>query len=676
MTLKSKITLLETSSFMYNKKLIVSIIFFFASIWSFPLLTMEIITGYDSWWIIGLHLVKTNDLVWGTDIIWTYGPLGYLLYPINVDNELWKHSFLYGVISHSLFFLTAFFLVLKTNHPIRNAFVFGIFSIYFMWLDLYYFPWIGILIGFFLYLEHTKNKFFLIPLAFSVAFLTFTKFDLGIGSTSILVISCIYLALKGRLKESIFCIVLYLSFLIVIWQAVTNSLESFPSYITNSLDLATGFTSVMPLDNLPFFLLLMSIPTLVIYILWIFHKNQNDRNYLKFLLISPITVFFFFKEGYMRFDLIHVQIFFLLTATFFLILVMINKGKANKIILFSTYGLIIVFSFSSLFIISEWLIFQTNQNPSLSETLIVATENLGLAYSAPYLSYAPQQFEYFFNDEKLELKKAEQKLNLRNKFSPLSQKTLELLGNHTVDVIPFDIGLVYAYDLNYQPRPLIVSVGYTQNSDKIGSKHFASTSSPDYILYEKITLDYHYPLFDEPATFRSLLCNYHPAHSDGGRIILEKNNKNICLKEEIISEQTVNFEQKVSVPTNVEGYLFAKINIQQNFLGKILDFIYKQPQVFININEESVFRFITSTAQNGILLNYNLEPNENCTLIDKVNSFLITTQYHDLYGVKFHTLNTGPVNLIDPQNLFEEEIKIEFIEMKINKTSPQTSIIC
>ena len=122
--------------------------------------------------------------------------------------------------------------------------------------------------------------------------------------------------------------------------------------------------------------------------------------------------------------------------------------------------------------------------------------------------------------------------------------------------------------------------------------------------------------------------------------------------------------------------MFAKINIKQNLLGKIFNSLYKKPQVFIQINEENVYRFITSTAQNGILLNYDSESKEDCTLIDRVYSFLITTEYHDLFGRKFHTLNTGPVNLIVPQSFFEEEIKIEFLEMKINKTYPQISIIC
>ncbi len=682
MTLRSKITL-KTSQLLYNKKLIVSIIIIFVSIWSFPFLITELINVPDNWWVIGLHLIKTKDLVWGTDIVWTYGPLGYLLFPINVDNELWKHTFFYGIISHSLFFLTAFFFVLKTNHPIRNAIVFGFFSIFFMWIDFYYFHWIGILLGFYLYLEYVKNKFLLIPLAFSVAFLTFTKFDLGIGSTSILVLSCIYLALRGRIKESIFCIVLYALFLILIWQVVTNSLESFPSFITNSLDLANGFTSVMPIDNLPFFILLMSIPTLVLYIFWVFNKNQNNRKHLKFLFISPITIFFFFKEGYMRFDLPHVMIFFLLAATFFLILTMIKNGKTNKILLYSTYGMIIVYSFTSLFLFSELLVYTTIQDPTVSETLIEATKTLGFAYSASNLPYVPLQLEYLVNDEQLELNKAEQKQNLKNSFSPLSQSTrelsqstLKLLGNHTVDVIPFDIALVHANDLNYQPRPLMATVGYTQITDRMNAKHFTSASSPDYILYEKKTLDYHYPLFDEPATFRTLLCYYNPVHRDGERIVLEKNDKNICLGEEIISAETVHFEELVSVPISTEGYLFAKISIQQNLFGKIFDFLYKQPQVFIQINEENVFRFITSTAQNGILLNYDLEYTDDCFLIDRVNSFLITTEYHDLYGIKFHTLDTGPINLIDPQSLFEEEIKIEFLEMKINKTSPQEDIIC
>ena len=38
-------------------------------------------TGLDPSWILGLNLAHSQGLVAGRDMVFTYGPLGYLLYP-------------------------------------------------------------------------------------------------------------------------------------------------------------------------------------------------------------------------------------------------------------------------------------------------------------------------------------------------------------------------------------------------------------------------------------------------------------------------------------------------------------------------------------------------------------------------------------------------------------------
>jgi len=81
------------------------LIFFF--IWSLPKPIVPVGPGLapDPSWIIGIHLAKLNGLVWGSETVWTYGPLGYLIHPVNIDQSLWSHVFFYHITVHAFFFL-------------------------------------------------------------------------------------------------------------------------------------------------------------------------------------------------------------------------------------------------------------------------------------------------------------------------------------------------------------------------------------------------------------------------------------------------------------------------------------------------------------------------------------------------------------------------------------------
>lgn len=95
--------------------------------------------------------------------------------------------------------------------------------------------------------------------------------------------------------------------------------------------------------------------------------------------------------------------------------------------------------------------------------------------------------------------------DLQNQY-PLSPEILAMLANHTVDVFPWDVALAYAYGLDWDPRPVFQSYSaYTASLDALNAAHFNSNSSPDYVIFAAESIDGRYPLFDEPATFRSLL---------------------------------------------------------------------------------------------------------------------------------------------------------------------------
>ena len=50
---------------------------------SFPTLALPLLPSLDSSWMIGLHETAKRGFVYGRDVGFTYGPLGYILFPLN-----------------------------------------------------------------------------------------------------------------------------------------------------------------------------------------------------------------------------------------------------------------------------------------------------------------------------------------------------------------------------------------------------------------------------------------------------------------------------------------------------------------------------------------------------------------------------------------------------------------
>ncbi len=90
----------------------------------------------------------------------------------------------------------------------------------------------------------------------------------------------------------------------------------------------------------------------------------------------------------------------------------------------------------------------------------------------------------------------------------LPEKVIELLKNKKIDIIPWEVSLVAANKLNWKPRPVFQSYSaYTTYLDDINYESL-STEPRDYILYNFISIDGRHPFFDEPKSFSYVFCNY------------------------------------------------------------------------------------------------------------------------------------------------------------------------
>src|SRR5262249_18836563 len=72
-----------------------------ASLLTWPVFTMVPGSDLDWSWQIGLHLAYAQGLDYGRDIVFTYGPLGFLQFPLLVSRFAARASFAWTFASHT-----------------------------------------------------------------------------------------------------------------------------------------------------------------------------------------------------------------------------------------------------------------------------------------------------------------------------------------------------------------------------------------------------------------------------------------------------------------------------------------------------------------------------------------------------------------------------------------------
>ena len=187
----------KTNFKFFNKKLIIAIIFFTLAVFSFPGLLWQTGPYMDD--SIAMHMAQMQDFVFGQDLIFTYGPLGYLIKPFYITTPLWIHSAAFLAISHVLTFTSFGFFSIKREIALKHVIPIAIILSFYTTLTTSPYVYLASLaLLFFLYLSSTKKlsflikSSFLISLSFGCSILFFVKFDLAIASFGLLFLFSIF----------------------------------------------------------------------------------------------------------------------------------------------------------------------------------------------------------------------------------------------------------------------------------------------------------------------------------------------------------------------------------------------------------------------------------------------------------------------------------------------------
>jgi hypothetical protein len=249
----------------------------------------------------------------------------------------------------------------------------------------------------------------------------------------------------------------------------------------------------------------------------------------------------------------------------------------------------------------------------------------------------------------------------------LPQTVTDLLKGKNVDIIPWEVSLVEANKLNWQPRPIFQSYSaYTSFLDRKNSESILGKPR-DYIIYQFASIDDRHPFFDEPETFFNIFCNY-KLSSDfpnfintstvSNLILLEKRNSSICSQGTVEKILLMRWNNKLrSIEVSDDSILRAAVNIKYSSFGKIYKTLFRSPPVMMDVTyangSKSSYRIIPENSHNGVMINY-LPQNDSQTLSlfegqldNSVKSFSFFTSNALLYKPNIDVVFTS-YNVFDP----------------------------
>ncbi len=546
-------------------------------------------SGLDPSWKIVIDYAYINNMQFGEQIIFTNGPLG----------NFWFPSYTYTEQTYSIAIVIAIVIAIALYKMVKDAnyiaIIFGLTSVLVgLWFSSAYF-WYIIPILFIIHaLEHKGREFFILSL-FLVLLLSFSvlvRFSYFPVTIISILLADFYRYYQIKAKIPIYLIVFIVTWLLLFVLSGQNILN-FYSYFIGSFHTLSGYSDSMNIfgENSIIYSFIFLFAIMYIFLLRMFYQNISLKLFL-FSLISSLTLFMAFKQGFVRHDGHAISAFTNMSFIFGILYIYYSKYFVKKQSTFVFISLILVASiFSTFYVIGYY----TNEKAGQ-----VVIKHYGL-------------FKYKLQSSKKIFSKA-YKQTLNNSYISALDKIksefpIDIKG--TVDIYPWDQSYVIANNLEFHPRPLFQS--YSVFSPYLIEKNkqfLISNKSAENILFTIKEIDDRLPSTMEGASWLEIMSRYDLLEKKGEFLHLIKRDKPHLYKLENELNISAKFNEVVQVP---QYNTFVKIDIKHSFFGKIVNTLYKSPLIFIELEFKNGTklkkRIIPNIVSSGFILSPYIEDN-------------------------------------------------------------------
>jgi hypothetical protein len=542
--------------------------------------------GLDPSWRMAMHVGAALGLTHGTDILFTYGPLGFLVIPGLWEVETARVTLLYTVASQAALAFTLLYGTRTTLRPVLAvpvAYVVALVPvargslllvIVFCWCALLLtnrvppraYPWLlavgGVLIGVELLIQ----------------------FGPGVISLALAGVTTLVVARGRRLRAAAALALWFVTTVVVLWSLSGGALGGLPTWVRASLEVAGGYVAMAEEEPGRQWEYLLALLLLAVFaVLFAIEARRLPRGrWIPLAVLTAGFVWVIGKHAFVRHAGTHSLYFFSALAVTGLV-VMGWSSRVRWPALAAVVGTV-----ATVLVIAELPSLPQHLNPlarasALGDQLVLATS----ATRARSLQ----------EDARVTMQGA----------LGLDERTLRELAGQTVHVSPYETSAVWAHRLRWRPVPMFQAyTAYTPRLDEQNARMLASPDAPGRILRERVEsgIDGRNANFESPAYLLSMLCHYRESSAGDYWQVLAKGRSRCGAPRRIASVRS-ELGESIRVPAR-EGrdeLVFARVHLPETVADRLFTFLFKPSwTAAVELDESDSQRLVKANAEGPLVM--------------------------------------------------------------------------
>ncbi len=525
-----------------------------------------------------LNYAHEHGLQSGTDIVFSYGPLGFL-----TSRYFFPHAATARIVVDVLVCFSVAAGVCVAAWRLGGWWKYLLLGV-FVWLSANIDPrtdlllYVGLLCWGLLCLVESGGRLIVCVSVFTVlaAFGILIKGTfLFIAGLSVAAIVLDRLA-RGNLKLAAGLVVGMGVVLAAGWTAAGQHISGVPSFCSHLLCIIRGYDQVMGFDGLQILrtrgllTVALATATVIARALTAFDAQQRHLALRRWLLLAWLAslVFIICKHGFVRADLYHMGFFFGFAPILALALEVLPCARPAARNWARGFGLacclITALTLNSFFF--------ADLKSSLIQPFRAARENLlTLLNPAEYRQQMQTALEEVCHLTDL-------------------PKLREIVGRSPVDVFGQHQCYALLNGLNYYPRPVFQSYAtFNAHLMRLNEQFYLSQAAPDYVLFALNQIDHKFPPLEDAMLLRDLLIDYELVAAEEPFLLLKS--KSAALpKLTLLREGTVRPGEPIRLNDFGDDNLWMEIAVEPTLLGRVRHFLYKPPKIRLAVWGESTSR--------------------------------------------------------------------------------------
>jgi hypothetical protein len=545
--------------------------------------------GYDYSWITALHVAAHQGLHWGSQLDYTYGPLGYL----TVGNLIYDRTGIPADIAIAALYIGLLAVIARAACG-RLGLVLGGLLVFVLAriaaspidpVELLAPLLVALAIGLLRRRPAEWSTWPLLGICALAAFVGLDKLsEAPLGLAVVVLLAIVAAAEPGlepvrRIRAAGTVLGAYLGALILLWLLAGQSVFDLPDYARNGWAIITGYDSqalVDPTQHWQYKWVAISGVIALGVALWRdwglpwIRKAAILLLWLLFLSVS-------FRHAYVR-EAPGKGVLYFGLAALLAAAVLIGRGRQRLGLIACLLPLGLV-----------WYLGSWNVQNLFTVSTAGFANNVNLMLS-PGERHAAQE-------------KAAQTLQASYGFSP---ELISRLTGQTVHFDPWEATIAYAYpQFRWDPAPIFQDYNaYTSRLDDVNAGFLASRRAPRYILRENQAPDQRDPRFESPGYVLTMMCRYRQVLLSGAWQLLERGG-NRCGSATMVSSERVRYDQPAAAPPPEKNAIivatFTDFSVP---LGqRLATLLYRSDPVYFSVNK-SAFRFVIGHAGNPHVISF------------------------------------------------------------------------